>query len=137
MSTVIDGDAYAGSDGIVMLSRRSTLRFSSSTAANAGLQLLPANNIPFDLTLTKFVTPDFAQYEVDYQLSKIGQPVHMQNNGIAYFLFPYAQRFHVLDVQILDSRSVVHVSGSVAGVTFEYAPGWKIVSRWTMQAVAM
>lgn len=137
MITSIDGYVFAACQGTVQLKRKSTSRFASSASADPGVQITPPMSVPFELRLTKYVSPGAAQINVDAQLAKIGQLVLLRNNGIEYYLAPHSVRFLVMNVSIDDSRAIVHASGYTGATYYNLSPAWRIVSRWTLQAVDM
>lgn len=135
-NTIIDNYVFAKSRGAVTLRQRSVNRFATSTAVEAGAQVQPESALPFTLELTKYVPANIGQLTVDYHLAQIGKLVFMETNGVRYWNGPYFLKFLVLGVEIMESKAIVRACGTAAGQSFDFAPAWMVVSRWTMQAVA-
>jgi hypothetical protein len=135
MNTVIDNYVFAVSRGVIKLPHRTTTRFSTSTAADAGTQVNPPIGMPFTLDLTKYVPAELGQLTVNYHLDRIGRVVFLQSAGIRYWQPPYRFRFVVLDVEIMDSQAIPMACGHALGQAFEYSPAWVVRSRWTLQPV--
>jgi hypothetical protein len=135
MITSIDGYLFATCQGTVQLARRSTSRFVSAATQSPGVQVAPSMSTPFELRLTKYIPPALGQANVEYQLDQIGKIVLLRNNGIDYIRPPYRLRFVVLAITIDDSRAIVHASGYTGQTSYSMSPAWRIISRWTLQAV--
>lgn len=136
-ATIIDNYVFADSKGAIVLRHRTTTRFSTSTAADAGAQVNAATGIPFTFDLTKYVESNMGQPTVDYHKAQIGKLAFLQSGGIRYWQGPYSYRFLVLDVQIVESKAIPRACGYVNDVAFDYDPAWMVVSRWTLQPVRM
>lgn len=132
-STIIDGYVFAIGNGVINPPRRSTERFTSSTMANAGIQIKPSNSVVSELRLVKFVPPDFSQVTVEYHVAQIGKQVFLEHGGVKYYQFPLSVRFMVLDVIIEESRAIAHASGFAGGQAFSFSPAWMVRSRWLLQ----